>query len=61
MGTRLGSTMFPWLTQKTQQKTRTIEITTVKTQTILTIVPVTLLVSISFFAWLMGPTRKKVL
>ena len=58
---RLGCTMFPWLTQKTQQKTRTIEITTVKTQTILTIVPITLLVSISFFAWLMGPTRKKVL
>ena len=53
--------MFPWLTQKTQQKTRTIVITTVKTQTILTIVPITLLVSISFFAWLMGPTRKKVL
>ena len=57
----LGCTMLPWLTQKTQQKTRTIAITTVKTQTILTIVPVTLLVSISFFAWLMGPTRKKVL
>ena len=36
-------------------------ITTVTIQTILTIVPITLLVSTSFFAWLMGPTKKKVL
>jgi len=50
-----------WLTQKTAQKIKAIVITTVTMQTILMMVPIKLFLSISFLAWLMGPTRKNVL